>query len=265
MHSATTWAAQGHCGLYVSLEMSCEDILATMAVGHTNLVHKTSISEIAACGGKVKGHNAQLLKSCLYALRQSIRIVRPRAPTVSIIGAMVRDRKAELAVTGRTLDWVIIDYAKLLTATNTRESTVAQLSEIFRDLKMLALELNVAVITPSQLSRDHKKSGNKNEGVLAQLSWSAEVANSADRVISFIPIDPGPSGMGSGFGTEVDIWVCMEKVRRVETSGPMIRHGYKLNRDTKQWTPTTITTEERTLSQAELDEEVNKVLTDGSI
>lgn len=70
------------------------------------------------------------------------------SPTIMQIRTMARRLQAEVG-----LGLLIIDYLQLITPSSTRESTVQQYSEISRELKGLARELNVPVLTISQLSR----------------------------------------------------------------------------------------------------------------
>ena len=53
----------------------------------------------------------------------------------------------------RQLDLVVVDYLQLMSSTRRIESRVNEISEITRSLKIMAKELNVPVITLSQLSR----------------------------------------------------------------------------------------------------------------
>lgn len=51
------------------------------------------------------------------------------------------------------LDLVVIDYLQLMSSSRKIDSRVNEISEITRNLKILAKEMNVPVITLSQLSR----------------------------------------------------------------------------------------------------------------
>ncbi|MEG0229278.1 MAG: DnaB-like helicase C-terminal domain-containing protein, partial [Oscillospiraceae bacterium] len=53
----------------------------------------------------------------------------------------------------RNLGLVVIDYLQLITSTVKSDNRVQQVSEITRNLKVMAKELNVPVITCSQLNR----------------------------------------------------------------------------------------------------------------
>ena len=82
----------------------------------------------------------------------------------------------------RQLDLVVVDYLQLMSSTRRIESRVNEISEITRSLKIMAKELNVPVITLSQLSRaseqrpDHRPQ-------LSDLRDSGSIEQDADIVL----------------------------------------------------------------------------------
>ena len=82
----------------------------------------------------------------------------------------------------RTIDLVVVDYLQLMSSTRRIDSRVNEISEITRSLKILAKELNVPVITLSQLSRaseqrpDHRPQ-------LSDLRDSGSIEQDADIVL----------------------------------------------------------------------------------
>ncbi|OHA18926.1 MAG: replicative DNA helicase [Candidatus Taylorbacteria bacterium RIFCSPHIGHO2_02_FULL_47_18] len=82
------------------------------------------------------------------------------------------------------LDLIIVDYLQLMTPTNTRtDNLVQQISEISRSLKQLARELDVPVLTLSQLNRNVETRGGKPR--LSDLRDSGSIEQDAD-VVMFI-------------------------------------------------------------------------------
>lgn len=82
------------------------------------------------------------------------------------------------------LGLIIIDYLQLMTPTNTRtDNLVQQISEISRSLKQLARELDVPVLTLSQLNRNVETRGGKPR--LSDLRDSGSIEQDAD-VVMFI-------------------------------------------------------------------------------
>lgn len=84
----------------------------------------------------------------------------------------------------RTVDLVIIDYLQLMTGANRRNdgNRVQEISEITRSLKIMAKELNIPVLTLSQLARDSEKRTN-HRPVLSDLRDSGSIEQDADIVL----------------------------------------------------------------------------------
>lgn len=84
----------------------------------------------------------------------------------------------------RTVDLVIIDYLQLMTGASRRNdgNRVQEISEITRSLKIMAKELNIPVLTLSQLARDSEKHTN-HRPVLSDLRDSGSIEQDADIVL----------------------------------------------------------------------------------
>ena len=80
---------------------------------------------------------------------------------------------------------VIIDYLQLMSTGKRTESRVQEISEITRNLKIMAKELNVPVIALSQLSRSAEKSTGRSDHrpVLSDLRDSGSIEQDADSVL----------------------------------------------------------------------------------
>ncbi len=84
----------------------------------------------------------------------------------------------------RNVDLVIIDYLQLMTSASRRSegNRVQEISEITRSLKIMAKELNIPVLTLSQLARDSEKRTN-HRPVLSDLRDSGSIEQDADIVL----------------------------------------------------------------------------------
>ncbi|MEG1049224.1 MAG: DnaB-like helicase C-terminal domain-containing protein, partial [Oscillospiraceae bacterium] len=79
---------------------------------------------------------------------------------------------------------VIIDYLQLMTGGKRTESRVQEISEITRNLKIMAKELNVPLIVLSQLSRSAEKGqGRDARPALSDLRDSGSIEQDADVVL----------------------------------------------------------------------------------
>lgn len=95
----------------------------------------------------------------------------------------VPEMKAKLRRLG-DVDLVIIDYLQLMNGTTKSDNRVQVISEITRNLKIMAKELNVPVITLSQLSRATEKRGNdQRRPMLSDLRDSGSIEQDADIVL----------------------------------------------------------------------------------
>ena len=96
-------------------------------------------------------------------------------------GITVPQMKAKLRRM-KNLGLVIIDYLQLMSSGRRHENRVVEISEITRQLKLMAKELNVPVITLSQLSRSVDSRTDKRP-VLSDLRESGSIEQDADIVM----------------------------------------------------------------------------------
>ncbi len=82
----------------------------------------------------------------------------------------------------KNVDLVVIDYLQLMSGARRTDNRVQEISEITRNLKIMAKELNVPVITLSQLSRESEKRAD-HRPQLSDLRDSGSIEQDADIVL----------------------------------------------------------------------------------
>ena len=110
----------------------------------------------------------------------------------------------------RTVDLVIIDYLQLMTGASRRNdgNRVQEISEITRSLKIMAKELNMPVLTLSQLARDSEKRTN-HRPVLSDLRDSGSIEQDADIVLFLYREDYYSSENETGQETDRNSGECI--------------------------------------------------------
>jgi replicative DNA helicase len=104
--------------------------------------------------------------------------------TPSLNSIELRARARRLSRQCGTLGLIIVDYLQLMSANNTGENRATEISEISRNLKGLAKELQCPVIALSQLNRSLEQRPNKRP-VMSDLRESGAIEQDAD-IILFI-------------------------------------------------------------------------------
>ncbi|MEN5285780.1 replicative DNA helicase [Stenotrophomonas lactitubi] len=107
----------------------------------------------------------------------SLRISRPRIAKVQHVCAQVRRMKVQ----DPNLALVVIDYLQLMHVSGDNRS--AGIGDITRALKLLASELDIAVLLLSQLNRDLEKRTGDKRPIVADLRDSGSIEQDADAVI----------------------------------------------------------------------------------
>ncbi len=81
------------------------------------------------------------------------------------------------------VDCIIIDYLQLMQSGKHFESRVLEVSEITRSLKLMAKDMNIPVITCSQLARRTDEKGRSHKPQLSDLRESGSIEQDADIVL----------------------------------------------------------------------------------
>ncbi len=97
-------------------------------------------------------------------------------------GITVPEMKAKLRRM-KKVDFVVIDYLGLMHSARNIDNRVQEISEITRNLKIMAKELGVPVLTCAQLSRGTETKGRSHKPALADLRDSGSIEQDADIVL----------------------------------------------------------------------------------
>lgn len=158
-----------------SLEMPAEQLIQRIicAAGSLN-------AESLRSGSILKENNERYYAAAEKVGKCNLYIDDTPGIRVGEIAAKCRRLKRE-----HGLKMIVIDYLQLISGSaNSRESRQQEVSDISRQLKMIARELEVPVLALSQLSRSVEKRDNKRP-VLSDLRESGAIEQDAD-IVSFI-------------------------------------------------------------------------------
>lgn len=157
-----------------SLEMGSESLVERMLAAEGNVMSYHIRT------GKLSENE---WKRLIYAQAQlaEARIYIDDTPGIRV--TEIRSRARKLAQETDGLGLIVIDYLQLITGNNPKNRQ-QEVSEISRQLKILAKELNVPVIALSQLSRNVEQRQDKRP-VLSDLRESGSIEQDAD-IVAFL-------------------------------------------------------------------------------
>ncbi|KXK00042.1 MAG: primary replicative DNA helicase [Acidobacteria bacterium OLB17] len=158
-----------------SLEMSKEQLVTRM------LASEGRINAHRFRSGHLVQSEWERLASAISVL-SSAKIFIDDTPGISVMEMRAKCRR--LIAEQKALDLIVVDYLQLMGGSKRTESRQQEVSQISRELKALAKELDVPVVALSQLSRA-SESRNPPTPVLSDLRESGSIEQDAD-VVGFI-------------------------------------------------------------------------------
>ncbi len=161
---------------FFTIEMSREEVTDRLIAAESGVsLWKMRTGKLSSEGDN---NDFQKIAIGLDSLAKSkIFIEDSSSPTVMQMRAMARRLQAE-----HGLGLIVVDYLQLINATKNYDSMVHQISEISRNLKALARELNVPVLALSQLNRAVESRPDQRPR-LADLRDSGGIEQDADLVM----------------------------------------------------------------------------------
>ena len=157
-----------------SLEMSNEQLVQRL------LAQETGINSKKLRTGELEGDEWSLFMSAMDALSNTT-IYLDDTPAITPLQLRTKCRRLHMEV---GLDLVIVDYLQLMSGDFRTDNRVQEVSNISRNLKALARELNVPVLAAAQLSRAVEHRTDK-QPMLSDLRESGSLEQDAD-VVMFI-------------------------------------------------------------------------------
>lgn len=155
-----------------NLEMSKEQLVNRM------LASEVMIDSHKMRTGKLDDDDWQRIARALGPLSEA-PIYIDDTPSISVLEIRAKCRRLKLE---KNLGLVVIDYLQLMQGRGRSENRQQEISEISRSLKILAKELNVPVITGSQLSRA-PEARSDHRPMLSDLRESGAIEQDADIVM----------------------------------------------------------------------------------
>lgn len=160
---------------FFSLEMS--------AVQLTNrlIAAETEIASDKLRRGRLERHEWEQLNSKIGPITNAPLYIDD-TPALSIFELRAKARRL---VAERKVEMILIDYLQLMVGNTESRNTnrEQEISMISRSIKSIAKELNVPIITLSQLSRDVEKRGGSKKPQLSDLRESGAIEQDADMVL----------------------------------------------------------------------------------
>ena len=154
-----------------SLEMSAEQLVSRI------ISSEAMVDSYAMRTGKLDQKQWEALAAAASSLA-GCDILIDDTSNISVSGMKGKLRRVE------NLGLVVVDYLQLMQSDKKSDSRVNEVSDISRNLKIMAKELNVPIICCAQLSRDNeKRAGSSKRPMLSDLRDSGAIEQDADIVL----------------------------------------------------------------------------------
>ncbi len=170
-HAALTH--KKHVAIF-SLEMSNEQVVQRL------IAQETGIDSQRLRSGKLTEEEWPLFTHAIEVLSDT-KLFMDDTPAITPLQLRTKCRRLHMEY---GIDLIIIDYLQLMGGDTRNDNRVQEVSYISRNLKILARELNVPVLTAAQLSRAVEQRTDKRP-VLSDLRESGSIEQDAD-IVMFI-------------------------------------------------------------------------------
>lgn len=164
---------RGHPSFVVSVEMPVVEVVSRIIAAQARVDYGSITKrDFDSCGVRIDQYIADNRHLPMYICDN---------PTLTIESVAQKCR----ALKHRGLALAFIDYAQLITASDRRVAREQQVAHIVRSAKVLAMELNIAIILAAQLNRnaEDESSGELRLPKKSDLRESGELEQSADVIL----------------------------------------------------------------------------------
>jgi replicative DNA helicase len=155
-----------------SMEMGADQLAMRILASYCRM------DQSALRSGKIADHEWDWLAQASRDIREAPLYI-DETPGLSPLELRARARRMKRR---HGLSLLVVDYIQLMQVPGTRENRTTEISQISRNLKAIAKELNVPVIALSQLSREVEKRENKRP-IMSDLRESGSIEQDADIII----------------------------------------------------------------------------------
>jgi replicative DNA helicase len=175
-------ASQGHGVLFISREMSAEDLAERMACDLC-FDADVQIPYSAVTARQVTNPQAREIARAAERIRDLPLVIEDkRGKTLGSINALVRRHKRRMAAKGQTLRLVVVDYLQLVSPDHREKDLYTRVTEVSKGLKDCAKTNDVAVLALCQLSRNVETRQDKRP-MMSDLRDSGQIEQDADAIV----------------------------------------------------------------------------------
>lgn len=169
---------------HVAVKQGKQVLVFSLEMSHKQLMDK-SLSSLGSIpltllknGSAMRSHSAQLLESQSRLAESGLTLYDRKGATINRIRSVARRHK----MIHGDIGLMVVDHIGLVDVEDSRASAVQRVSEITRQLKLLAAEMGCPVIALSQLNRQLEARPNKRP-VPSDLRDSGSIEQDADTIL----------------------------------------------------------------------------------
>jgi replicative DNA helicase len=175
-------AAKGHGVLFISREMSAEDLAERMAADLC-FDGDLQVPYSAVTSRQLTNVQAREVARAADRIRDLPLVIEDkRGKTLGSINALVRRHKRRFAARDQRLDLVVVDYLQLVSPDQREKDIYTRITEVSKGLKDCAKTNGVAVMALCQLSRAVEQRQDKRP-IMADLRDSGQIEQDADAIL----------------------------------------------------------------------------------